>query len=91
MKNCIIELFTIILIFLLTINIFAQLRIIETDKINPLQSNLETVIPIDSSGLDSLITAQMLENHIPGLTSCVVKGNQIVWNRATDSQILKII
>jgi len=34
---------------------------------------------LDSAGLDSFITAVMLQNHIPGASACIVKRGRIIW------------
>lgn len=34
---------------------------------------------IDSSGLDSFITAKMTQYHIPGISACIVKRGRIIW------------
>ena len=42
----------------------------------------DNVLLINSTSLDSFITATMSEYHIPGLSACILKDGELVWNHA---------
>jgi CubicO group peptidase (beta-lactamase class C family) len=45
----------------------------------PVAEGLNALYPTE---LDSVISANMAQYHIPGLTACVVHGGEVVWNNA---------
>jgi CubicO group peptidase (beta-lactamase class C family) len=42
----------------------------------------DNVLLINSTSLDSFITATMSEYHIPGLSACILKDGDLIWNHA---------
>ncbi len=40
------------------------------------------LLNLDSTGVDSFITAKMSEYNIPGLSACIVRDGKILWNNA---------
>lgn len=81
MKTLNFELIVIFLFVFVAGNIHAQSENFENNKIDYYHPTFETATYCDSISLDSTIKAQMQKNHIPGLASCIVKNNQIIWNR----------
>jgi len=44
--------------------------------------NEENVLLLNSTSIDSFITATMYEYHIPGLSACILKEGELVWHNA---------
>jgi CubicO group peptidase (beta-lactamase class C family) len=79
-KISFISLFIIPFVFTTTFG-FPQHDDVDKENINRLSTNNKVIMVDDSTILDSLIETQMEENNIPGLASCIVKKNTIIWNR----------
>jgi len=81
MKTLKFELWVIFLSVFVAGNVSAQFENFENHTIDYYRPTFETAAYYDSTKLDSLIAAQMQQNHIPGLASCIVRNNRIIWNR----------
>ena len=81
MKKIAFNWFIIFLIPFVDVIVYAQPENFEKNEINYSLPTFETIAYYDSASLDSLIATQISQNHIPGLASCIVKNNQIIWNR----------
>lgn len=75
MKRLIILFITFIISFTTT-NIYSQ-----SVKSDGYSTSIPRICTINNSTvLDSIITAQMTVNHIPGMATCIVKNDKIIWN-----------
>ncbi|UCD05491.1 MAG: serine hydrolase [candidate division WOR-3 bacterium] len=62
-------------------NQFRQLKVIEDEYHHIEYSDVEAAaLRLDSTGLDSIIEAEMAARHIPGVATCAIKNGQIVWS-----------
>ena len=62
-------------------NQFRQLKVPEDEYGIIEYSDVEAApLRLDSTGLDSIIQAEMATRHIPGVATCAIKNGQIVWS-----------
>ena len=67
-------------LLLISVSGFAQISFFENRSILDKSPDLSpNFIDLDSTQLDSLILSNMDFYHVPGLSACLVQGNQIAW------------